>query len=214
MTIPSAAQLAREKFIADLSLLLTCAAVKMCVINVIKDNANLDLDANATRCPFCHATATNLVVLNKKQAKRGHAWAQHMLAKRYRCGNQVTESDFEAVRWYRKAAAQGHTTALLELSCHLCSGEGCARDVYKGVECAEKALAIDPGLIDSHGRELLNLGVALNRLRQFEKAIAVFVPLAKDGVTLAKASLALAQCGLGDAYYNTDQMHLALKWYA
>ena len=164
-------------------------------------------DDEINQCPFCHATNIGRVGLFKKQAKRGHAWAQYMLANRYFVGDCVAESAFEAVRWYRKAAAQGHTGALFGLSRHLRRGEGCTRDVYEAMECAEKALTIEPELIESHGKELLNLGVALVGLRQYERAIAVFMPLAKDGMTLAKY-------GLGAAYFNAGQMHLALEWYA
>ena len=41
----------------------------------------------------------------KKNAKKGFAWAQHLLGQSFYHGDGVTISHYDAVRWYRKAAA-------------------------------------------------------------------------------------------------------------
>ncbi len=44
-------------------------------------------------------------------AKQGHAKAQHNLGVMYENGQGVPQDDAEAVKWYHKAAEQGHATA-------------------------------------------------------------------------------------------------------
>lgn len=44
-------------------------------------------------------------------ARRGHAAAQHALGILYLTGKGVQQDQAEAVKWFRRAAAQGHTEA-------------------------------------------------------------------------------------------------------
>ena len=44
-------------------------------------------------------------------AKQGAAYAQYNLGIMYAKGDGVPENDAEAVKWYRKAADQGHAKA-------------------------------------------------------------------------------------------------------
>ena len=48
-------------------------------------------------------------------AKEGYARAQYLLGECYNYGNGVDEDEEEAVKWYRKAAEQGHEDAQCEL---------------------------------------------------------------------------------------------------
>ncbi len=47
----------------------------------------------------------------KRLAEQGDAKAQYNLAVAYDFGEGLTQDYFEAVRWFRKAAQQGHVNA-------------------------------------------------------------------------------------------------------
>ena len=169
------------------------------------DEANVNYDYNADRCSFCFATDIYRIGLNKKQAKRGHAWAQYLLGERYNIGDGVSTSDFEAVRWYRKAASQGHTSALLYISYHLRLGKGCTRNVIEAEACVEKALKICQQM-GVAGTRLVNVGREFYSLERFEEAIDVLLPLAESGTSQAYETLA-------DTYHDSEAYNEALKWY-
>ena len=182
--------------------------INICCGKAVCKQCNEDgaiFDKNAGQCLLCNATAIGRIGLNKKQAKRGHAWAQYHLGWCYSIGDDVSTSDFEAVRWYRKAASQGHIGALLALSRHLRRGEGCIRNDLEANACAEKALKICHQT--SVAREyLVEVGEAFYFLKRYEEAIDVLLPLAESGTSQAYESL-------GDAYYGSGAYNKALKWY-
>jgi len=69
-----------------------------------------------------------------KMANDGHAEQQWMLGTEYSDGEKVRRDYGEAVKWWKKAAYQGHSWAQLNLSeCYL-EGKGIALDRKKGVE--------------------------------------------------------------------------------
>jgi len=117
----------------------------------------------------------------------------------------VSTSDFEAVRWYRKAASQGHIGALLFLSYNLHRGKGCTRNVPEAKAYVEKALKICH-LLDGAREYLVDVGEAFYVLDRYEDAIDVLLPLAESGTSQAYESL-------GDAYYGSGAYNKALKWY-
>jgi len=53
--------------------------------------------------------------LLRKPANKGDAQSQFFLGKMYDKGYGVTENDRTAIKWYRKAADQGHTDAVRRL---------------------------------------------------------------------------------------------------
>ena len=57
-------------------------------------------------------------------AKDGDAIAQYNLGTMYDNGEDVTENDTEAVKWYRKAADQGDADAQLNLGIMYAKGKG------------------------------------------------------------------------------------------
>ena len=71
-------------------------------------------EQKADRCLLCNATQIGRIGLFKKQAKKGHPWGQYHLGVRFSEGDGVAKSEFEATRWFRKAAAQGHPDALVD----------------------------------------------------------------------------------------------------
>ena len=78
-------------------------------------NAGKSYDERADRCLLCNATHTRTIDLLKKQSKRGRPWAQAQLGIEYHRGNTFTQSYYEAVRWYRKAAAKVQSRQAEEL---------------------------------------------------------------------------------------------------
>ena len=52
-------------------------------------------------------------------AEQGYAEAQFRLGLLYEFGKGVPENDAEAVKWYRKAAEQGHGNAAVQSRCHV-----------------------------------------------------------------------------------------------
>lgn len=53
--------------------------------------------------------------LFRQAAEKGHADAQNFLGTYYAEGNYVTKSEYEAVKWYKKAADQKHANACYEV---------------------------------------------------------------------------------------------------
>ena len=170
------------------------------------DEAGAGFDEGAGQCLFCNARDIGRIGLNKKQAKRGHAWAQFHLGKCYRLGDGVSKSAFEAFRWYRKAASQGHIEALLYLSNHLRHGKGCTRNVLEANACAEKVLKICHQM-DVAGGRLIGVGREFYHLERYELAIEILLPLAESGMIQAYAALA------DNYYYTSGGYNEALKWY-
>ena len=125
------------------------------------------------------------------------------------CGDGVAKSEFEATRWFRKAAAQGHPGALIDMSCHCLEGIGCKRDVAESRKYAEKAMLLRASLVDAVKEGLA--GVALDYIEtestdMIEAAKTILIPLARDG-------LRLAQYNLGVCFYNTGQYGDAKPWH-
>ena len=57
----------------------------------------------------------------------------------YAKGKGVPEDDREAVKWYRKAAEQGHAWAQMRLSSMYASGEGVHQDYKEAAKWLRKA---------------------------------------------------------------------------
>ena len=119
------------------SSLNTCCGKMACLECM---GAGTSYDKDTYTCHQCNARATFVTL--KKQAKRGHPWAQLSMGRTYSEGDMVTKSYYEAVRWYRKAAAGGHPNAMLDLSISARLGRGCTLDLVEAKSLADKALDI------------------------------------------------------------------------
>jgi TPR repeat protein len=64
-------------------------------------------------------------------AEKGDAAAQNALALRYAIGDGVKLSEFEAVRWFTKAAEQGNVSAQSKLGSLYYSGRGVPQDLNR-----------------------------------------------------------------------------------
>ena len=165
------------------------------------------IDKDTGRCSLCSIINESAIRLLKKNAKRGHAWAQDSLASCFRMGDEIGQSSFDAVRWYRKAAAQGHPAAMVNLSCNLRTGVGCVESLAEAKSCLEKLLSKRGyDLFHDIARvELANIGSRYCLDGNYAEARATLTPLAENGATLAYFSL-------GMAFYHTAAFTGALKW--
>ena len=102
----------------------------------------------ADQCSFCKVPGCANLGLAKKQAKKGYPWAQSILAEIFVKGEELRHSYFDALRWNRKAAAQGHPGATLALSTHYLYGDGCTSDLCESAKHAQLAMVLDPRLTD------------------------------------------------------------------
>jgi len=170
-------------------------------------------DQNSARCPFCHSTIIDSIGVIKKQAKKGHAWAQVSLGTRYSKGENVTQSFYEAVRWFRKASAKGNPRAMLNLSVSCLEGEGCSRDLAEGRAWAQKAASIDDHFKDAAINYLALIAIAYAEDCNRDEAQSTLSAILEMDVENV-ATTAEAQYNLGCLYYNLDMFPSALKWYA
>ena len=194
---------------ADYSAAYVCCGKQLC--NAC-DEADCAYDEKTSRClmcnrsPWCITTGMSNIGTLKKHAKRGHAWAQNLLGQYYLVGEQVTQSHYEAVRWFRKAASQGHPLALRGLSHLYQTGEGgCKRDLSAAIDYAERMAVADPRLVDDKDCGLCDIADEYIEDREFDEAISILQPLADKGI-------AKAQHNLGRAYFRMDQEIIGLKW--
>ena len=159
------------------------------------------------RCPTCKASAVSTTGILKRNAKKGHAWAQCLLGQRFQQGLGVAQSHYEAVRWYRKAAAKGNPLAYYHLVFSIMKGEGgCKRDLFEATKCAEKMVEIDPRLAADVDEIMSDIADEYIEDNHFDEALSILTPLAEAGSTKA-------QYNLGTTYYNTQNYSAALKWF-
>ena len=169
-----------------------------------------------TGCHHCNATTTYAISTNtcKKQAKRGHPWAQLSMGKKYSKGESVNKSHYEAVRWFRKAAAGGHPSAMLCLSIASRRGEGCTRDLVEARTWADKALDIASAcgspaagnrLKASAYHEFTSIGMDYSLRDEDELALSV--------VSHVMTAWPETQHSLGSIHINAGEFSKALSWY-
>ena len=163
------------------------------------NDAGTSYNEQRRQCGLCGGIlegSTSTAAVVKKNAKRGHAWAQFGFAECFAKGDGVRQCPYDSVRWFRKAAAQGHPGALLGLSYHLRIGQGCLRSLEEARDCAEKAVALSGEfsiLINMAYEQLVEVGSAFfHGNGDKEAAKAVLLPLAKMGNTKAQHELAVA----------------------
>lgn len=143
------------------------------------------------KCLLCGVFGISGIGVLKKNAKKGLPWAQFFFAEVYKEGDQVTQSHYDAMRWYRKADSKGHPAAALAIGEMLVEGNGCKKDVPKALEFAKRAIALDPfnfGFGDEH---LIRVSYALFFAKKIEAAASVLLPLVVvRGSDLARYHLA------------------------
>ena len=174
--------------------------------------AGKSYDERADRCRLCKATNTRSIGLLKKQAKKGHAWAQVALGAKYVKGGKVTQSFYDTVRWYRKAAARGHPGAMLNLSIAYRVGDGCSRDLVEAKAWAQKAAKIDDHFKGGVINELVLLAAEYAEESKHDEAQSTFSAILQMDIENVAVD-ATTQYNLGCLYYNFEDFSSALKWF-
>ena len=118
---------------------------------------------------------------------------------------RIAQSDYDSVRWLRKAAAKGHPLAYYHLSYRHLKGEGCKRDLVEAIKFAKKMVEVDPRLMYEADHLMCNVACKYIFDEQFEESVTIVQPLAEKG-------FARAQCILAHACYCTGQNDFALEW--
>ena len=154
-------------------------------------------DKMSDRCLLCNTTGISGVGVLKKQAKKGMPWAQFSLGLVCKYGgvpgDRVTPSDYDSMRWLRKAAAKGHSRATLAMASLYRTGEGCFKDLGKAVECAFQTKEMVPRLpVVSHTANDFICMVANDLIcdDKFKEAVLSLWPLAEQGCMQARHNLA------------------------
>ena len=83
-----------------------------------------------------HAKSQKKVVA---QAEQGDAQAQYELAMMYEKGKGVEQNIDEALKWFNKAAGNGHVGSMIDLGWFYQNGQYVEKDVDKAIEWYEKA---------------------------------------------------------------------------
>mmetsp|Transcript_24642 Transcript_24642/g.53715 ORF Transcript_24642/g.53715 Transcript_24642/m.53715 type:complete len:354 (+) Transcript_24642:283-1344(+) len=149
------------------------------------------------RCSFCntHCSRKETIGSTKKHAKKGAAWGQYSLGVSYHKGALISQSDYDAKRWFEKAAKQGHPGAILGLGhFHLEGLGGCSVDLAKAREYAEKAKSLYPRLADECHIVLYHIAKRVDST----EAKSILLPLAEEGYTKAQCELGITMCNEGD----------------
>ena len=163
-------------------------------------------DPSTGTCRMCNASLGNIGI-RKKNAKKGHAWAQHLLGLRFSLGNGVTQSYYDAVRWFRKGAAKGHPLAYYGLSYRYMNGEGgCKRDLLEAAKFVKTMVEIDPRFASVADNTMCDIADEYIDGNNYDEAISILQPLVEKGIERAQHTL-------GRAYYFVDEEALALKWF-
>ena len=165
---------------------------------------------NSRSCPAACGMVPSMSASNrllKKNAKKGRPWAQHFLARLFQRGlGGMAQSDFEAVRWLRKAVSNGHPESMLHLGRMLLEGSGCEQDLVMAAEYVEIAMKAHVEFFTEDALKVLaRIGEQYFELGNPTKAISMLSPLAESGHTAAKHKLSFVYCEVHD-YPN------ALKW--
>lgn len=183
------------------------------------------LSRDEKHCSFCKSCVGALIGKLKKNAKRGKPWAQYNLGACHKGGKcRISQSGFESLRWFRKAAKQGHPSATLALAECCISGIGCAVDLAEAQNHVESAMALnDANILSDCHNKLYHIAAIYTSVRTDEareEAIAILKPLAEDGVGEAQYRLGQILIGKKDhesclsAYYWFSLASITMKGHA
>ncbi|WP_118808409.1 tetratricopeptide repeat protein [Haemophilus haemolyticus] len=137
-------------------------------------------------------------------AQQGNMNAQYNLGLMYENGNGVKQSDFEAVKWYRKAAEQGESSSQFNLGVKYYKGEGVKQDKIQAKKWFGKAC-------DNGETKGCNNYRALNEENSY--LTKMNKPSLNELISLAQQGNMNAQYLLGQSYYRTKNYSSAAYWF-
>ena len=145
----------------------------------------------------------------RAKAEKGDAQSQCVLGVSFYLGDLgVAKDEVEAVKWFRKAAAQNHAEAQFNLGVCYEKGHGVAKDEAEAVKWYRKAAE------QNHAEAQNNLGVCYTNGRGVAKDEAEAVKWYRKA---AEQNLAKAQFNLGICYANgrgvAQDYEEAVKWF-
>ena len=162
-------------------------------------------DPNKSDSCVCCRTGTNGFRELKRQAKRGVPWAQYNLGCDYNHSIQ-SQSPYEAIRWFRKAAANGHPGAFLELAKHYRHGDGCQKDLAEAKTCIQRSLEHEGWFDEENGPWDELARIAAETYKEDREASEATL------LTLAEGGIKAAQLGLTHLYDHHEEPAEALEW--
>lgn len=111
-------------------------------------DADMDADtlSSATKRSLSHSRVATIHILKElsRRADMGDATCQFQLGYLYAHGQGVRQDDREAIRWYRKAASNGHPDALVAMAEAFDLGRGVLKNPVAAYVLAKAAVAIKP----------------------------------------------------------------------
>ena len=192
----------------------------------------VDVERERKHCPQCNAPLNRTpkkedIACLKKHSKKGHPWAQALLAQSYRSGDAIRASLSEARHWDCQAAKRGYPQSMEMLGkCFLHGAFGCPVDLHQAQEYLEAGLkASKTSSADCYKdcqEGLIEIAELHFEAKSLEKAKAILLPLAEDGV--GKAQKVLGNAILGAILTDSGEMpslrehqntfSSALLWYS
>lgn len=115
----------------------------------------------------------------KPLAEAGDAESQYALAVLYDHGEGVPQSDVEALKWYGKAADQGHGMAMANLGVMYETGQGVAQDPARAADWYRKAA--DKGIAQARSNLGLLYANGMGVEQSDEQARRLFLQAADQG---------------------------------
>ena len=178
-------------------------------------------DSAADRCSLCQSPRIGRIGLLKKQAKKGHPWAQFFLGHAFNHVNTnvgthkgVSPDTYEALRWYRKAASRDHGVAACCVAYCYRSGIGCNEDLFQAKKYAEKAWRV----YDREANEGLAalLLIAKDFVKIYENAQkdndrdkhSCKISMEQAGDEAESMLLPLAEAGIAEAQYELGKLNM------
>ena len=179
------------------SILYGCCGKRVC--DGCIDKFGILYRGTCVKCGTDRAAVNSLI---KKNAKKGQAWAQETIGRHFYHGDprtsSFTQSYYDAIRLFRKAATSGHPVAMIMLGEMYADGLGCDQDLALARTHLENAIAADALVADAARESLVYVAGLHRRMGEFETTISILSPLVAVDVKLARRNLAMTLSGTGN----------------
>jgi hypothetical protein len=143
----------------------------------------------------------------------GDAEAETTVGKIYLNGEDVAQSDADAVFWFRKAAGQGNPTAQFYLGVAYYTGKGVEQNPFEAMVWLRKAA--DQGLAAAEDNVGIMYANGVGVAADLQQARAWYAKAAQQGDAYAKAALAELDAGeivAAQTQYKADEQGVCLRY--